>query len=366
VTAGHCTDLTAGGTLSGAGGPALRLCTSPADVMALESGTLPGSGCNVDLFALFNNMCTYTDSMSSCERSLLQYGDYIAADQVVNPGYDANATPLPDSSTNTDNDIGLVHLASATLANGRAEPGLLLFNRTDLGPRCADLGNLKYVGYGVIDPSQGSSALTGRKYAVTHDAKVKDAWHIEADGPQPDPLQSCGIGSAQEPICLGDSGGPSFDSAGRIVGITSLGDLNCSTIGISTRIDAYAAWIDATMAGWGDPKNGTVLPMDSGATTAADTGAPHAVDASALEGDADEDAFAQALPVVQDEGGTAATRVPASGAGGCSVGTAAPNSRRAGDLVLLAMLTTTFLRRPRRESNPSSRPRVDGRGPARR
>jgi hypothetical protein len=352
VTAGHCTDLTAGGTLSGAGGPALTLCTSPADVMALGSGTPPASGCNLDLFVLFNNMCTSTDTMSSCEKALIQYGDYIIGDKLVNPGYNATASQFPDSSADTDNDIGLVHLTSTKLANGRAEPSLLVFNRTDLGPQCTDLGDLKYVGYGIIDPSQGSNALSGRKYTVTHDAKVKDAWHIEADGTQPDPLQNCGVGTAQEPICLGDSGGPSFDSAGHIVGISSLGDTNCATIGVSTRIDAYAAWIDTTMAGWGDPKNGSVVPMDSGATTGIDTGAPPAPEASLPEAAADA-SMTQPPPVPPEEGGiAAAAMLQASGgsSGGCSIAVVARDGRRAGELVPLLMLAA-FARCRRRIGN---------------
>lgn len=124
VTAGHCTDLAAGGTLSGPNGPALTLCTSPADVMALSAGTPPSSGCNVAAYAIFNNRCTSTDAMESCERALIQNGDYIIADAFVNPGYDAHTTPFPDSSADTDNDIGLVRLSSSTLENGAAEPNL--------------------------------------------------------------------------------------------------------------------------------------------------------------------------------------------------------------------------------------------------
>ncbi len=351
LTAGHCTDLAAGGTLSGAGGPALTLCTSPADVMTLASGSLPSSGCNVDALALFNNRCTSTDLMESCERNLLQYGDYIIADQVVNPGYNANVqSPFPDSSTNTDNDIGLVRLSSTTLINGNPEPDLLVFNRDDLGPQCTDLGEQKSVGYGITDPTQGKNALSGLKYTVTHDTKVRDAWHIEADGAQPDGLQVCGAGTGEEPTCEGDSGGPSFDSAGHIVGVTSYGDQGCMDIAVSTRTDAYAAWIDSTMTGWGDPKNGTtVAPADSGvATMGGDTGAPSGPEASAPAANA-EASTDTAEASADEEAGVRAATIQSSSSGGCSVGVT-DRDRRAGSFVPLFIVAAAFVRRRRRDA----------------
>ena len=345
LTAGHCTDLVAGGTLSGPNGPALTLCTSPADVMALAAGTPPSSGCNIAAYALFNNKCTSTDVMEACERSLIQYGDYIIADAFVNPGYDAHTTPFPDSGADTDNDIGLVRLTSSTLKNGGAEPDLLVFNRADLGPQCSDLGEVRSVGYGLTDPSQGMSALSGLKYQVSHDAKVRDAWHIEADGAQADGLQVCGTGTGEEPTCMGDSGGPAFDSAGHIVGVTSFGDETCTTIGVSTRTDAYASWIDTTMAGWGEPKNGTVVHVDSGGA-GADSGASppstqNDTDASpAADASVDEDGS-------MVEAGTQAATVQASASGGCAV--TGHGGSRSSELAPLLILGAAFVRRRRRE-----------------
>ncbi len=346
VTAGHCTDLAAGGTLSGPEGPALTLCTSPADVMALSAGTAPSSGCNVAAYAIFNNRCTSTDAMESCERALIQNGDYIIADAFVNPGYDAHTTPFPDSSADTDNDIGLVRLSSSTLENGAAEPDLLVFNRADLGAQCNDLGGIRSVGYGITEPSQGASALSGLKYQVSHDTKVRDAWHIEADGAQADTLQVCGAGAGEEPTCMGDSGGPAFDSAGHIVGVTSYGDETCSTIGVSTRTDAYASWIDTTMASWGDPKNGTVVRADSGAA-ASDSGASppppsmHDADASvAADASMGDDGSLQ-------EAGTQAATLQASASGGCAV--TRREGSRSSELAPLLILGAAFVRRRRRE-----------------
>ena len=211
------------------------------------------------------------------------------------------------------------------------------------GSQCTDLGELKSVGYGITEPSQGSSALSGLKYTVTHDAKVKDAWHIEADGAQADPLQTCGVGSGEEPTCLGDSGGPSFNSAGAIVGVTSFGDQACSTIGVSTRLDAYASWIDSTMAGWGDPTNGTTAPADDGSTI--DTGAPSGADASAANGNASASTGEGGVPTQADEAGTDVT-AQASASGGCSV--AVPGDRRTGALAPLLIMVAAGVRRRRR------------------
>jgi hypothetical protein len=344
VTAGHCTDLTTGGTLSGPGGPTLTLCTSEADTKMLASGTAPSSGCNIAAFALFNNRCTTTNSMGSCEATLIQYGDYIVADQLVNPDYERNAVP-PYTATNNDNDIGLVHLTSTTLVNGGPEPDLLRFNRADLGTECTDLGGLKSVGYGITQPSQGSMALAGLKYEVTTDAKVKDAWHIEEDGAQAYPSQTCGPGTGEEPTCEGDSGGPSFDSNGFIVGITSLGDPNCTAYGESVRIDAYASWLDSTMAGWGDPANGTVVPVDSGSLSdspAFDDATPIGPEASATVVEAEASA-------IEAEGGADRSAIQSggssSGSSGCAVGAASPDGRRAGGLALLLTLATALARR---------------------
>ena len=359
VTAGHCTDLTTGGTLSGPGGPALTLCTSESDARMLAAGTMPSSGCNIAALALFNNKCTTNDSMGSCESTLIQYGDYIVADQLVNPDYERKAVP-PYTATNNDNDIGLLHLTSTTLVNGGSEPGLLLFNRADLGTECTDLGGLKSVGYGITQPSQGSMALAGLKYEVTTDAKVKDAWHIEEDGAQAYPSQTCGPGTGDEPTCEGDSGGPSFDGNGFIVGITSLGDMSCTAYGESVRIDAYASWLDTTMAGWGDPANGAVAPVDSGSlydSPASDDAAPIGPDASATSVETEASA-------VEAEGGSDQPAVRSSGSsngsGGCAVGAASPAGRRAGGLAPLLIMTTLAFAaagRRRRSRTASGAPR---------
>jgi secreted trypsin-like serine protease len=52
--------------------------------------------------------------------------------------------------------------------------------------------------------------------------------------------------------CFGDSGGPAFIARGSVNyvgGITSYGDSNCTVYGVSTRVDAYEAWINDFIGG---------------------------------------------------------------------------------------------------------------------
>jgi uncharacterized protein (TIGR03382 family) len=47
--------------------------------------------------------------------------------------------------------------------------------------------------------------------------------------------------------CFGDSGGPAFIYRGNrpyLAGVTSFGDENCSLYGVSTRVDAYTAFVN--------------------------------------------------------------------------------------------------------------------------
>lgn len=52
--------------------------------------------------------------------------------------------------------------------------------------------------------------------------------------------------------CSGDSGGPAFFERGGtpyVAGVTSYGDYACREYGVSTRVDAFASWIDAYVDG---------------------------------------------------------------------------------------------------------------------
>jgi MYXO-CTERM domain-containing protein len=360
VTAGHCTDLSAGGEVSGPGRPALTICSSAADVMAVAEGNPTSDGCNLVIFVLFNNACTTNDTMDSCESGLINAGSYVVADSVTNPGYNGSINE-PYTATNNDNDIGLVHLASSTLKNGQAEPGILTFNRASLGAACTDLGSLRFVGYGVTDPSEGMNAISGVKYDVSHDVRVKDTWHNEEDGAQASALSTCGPGSGDEPTCSGDSGGPSFNSAGVIIGVTSLGDPACTMYGQDTRIDAYANWIDGKMASWGDPMNGGGPSTPADASADAKSGNAQASDAGKSGGDssasgnagaASEDADTGHNSAADDASGSSGAGVSSGkkgGGGGCAVSATGSGNAGPGTALLSLMFAASFLSRRRKD-----------------
>ncbi len=255
LTAGHCTDLTPGGEISGTGGPAMVVCTDINDANNVLGGT-PTSTCNLVMFAIFNNTCETNDENSDCEFGLINGvdggpgGNFILIDQMVNPGYDPNVNP-----PGNDNDVGLCHLSQTTLENGGAEPALLEFNRTDEGNACSSLGSLKFVGYGI---TSGSGQIAGVKMTVNHTADVLDDYH-NFEGA--DPYGSCTAGNA-EPTCSGDSGGPSLNSAGQIMGTVSLGDGSCTSWGQDCRADAQATFYDCQMQCWTDPINGGAAAPD--------------------------------------------------------------------------------------------------------
>ena len=63
-----------------------------------------------------------------------------------------------------------------------------------------------------------------------------------------DPATQISYEQATAGPCFGDSGGPAFIDRGGVpyvAGVTSWGDQNCTQFGVSTRVDAYTAWIDA-------------------------------------------------------------------------------------------------------------------------
>lgn len=148
-----------------------------------------------------------------------------AAETIPHPQFDPDAFG--------DNDVGIIRLSRAV--TDRAPSPI------DRDPARDLQGSLvTQVGYGVNN-------------VLTQDAGtlfVLDAQEVvpceEVFAPLDDTLlcydQRAGSGK-----CGGDSGGPSFDGAGVVVGLTSFGDPNCTEFGADTRVSRELDFIDAAL-----------------------------------------------------------------------------------------------------------------------
>jgi hypothetical protein len=103
------------------------------------------------------------------------------------------------------------------------------------------------IGYGLQDPNDQRGETAG------HRMGVDDAQVFCAGSACDTPLITDTEWIAESPVCSGDSGGPALDQAGRVVGVTSRGDPEC-TIGIYSSVYAWRDFIikgavDAAAAG---------------------------------------------------------------------------------------------------------------------
>jgi hypothetical protein len=145
-----------------------------------------------------------------------------------------------------------------------------------------------WVGYGLnrVDPDTGD----GIKRRGTGRIRMLDLLHIYYE---------------EEPQmpCRGDSGGPAFLSIGgeqRVAGVVSFGDESCSAMGADTRVDAYADWVAATMAGGtvpdcritgGDCGSSACWPLEDGFGCMPSNGISEGRDCNS-----DQDTWTEALP----------------------------------------------------------------------
>jgi MYXO-CTERM domain-containing protein len=133
------------------------------------------------------------------------------------------------SAPDQGNDIAVIELAE----NVPLQP--IPINRQPLSDQ--DLGApVRLVGWGI---TSGGGEDSGVKRAVQSQLFDFDGGFVVVGGPQTN-------------TCSGDSGGPAFMQLGGqpvVVGVTSFGDAACEQYGVSTRVDAFADWIDAAMGG---------------------------------------------------------------------------------------------------------------------
>lgn len=154
---------------------------------------------------------------------------YTVTDVTQNPSYNARRVT---------NDIGLLTLSTpVTEAVTPVEPlpSSQGFTTSDTGMTInfAGFGDTETGGYG--QKQQVDLTLGGLGCAVTGCTSSGDR------ATQVSYRQRGGVGP-----CAGDSGGPMFVFRGSdtyLGGVTSYGDYYCSQYGVSTRVDAYEAWI---------------------------------------------------------------------------------------------------------------------------
>jgi MYXO-CTERM domain-containing protein len=128
-----------------------------------------------------------------------------------------------------DNDIGLIFLKQAV--KDRDPSPINLIPRDFVGDRVTQ------VGYGISDqnPNAGLEVVLEDKLVSGCGAAGNDDLLICYD-------QTDGSGK-----CNGDSGGPSFDDAGVVVGVTSFGDQNCVQFGADTNVAGEATFVKNTI-----------------------------------------------------------------------------------------------------------------------
>lgn len=163
----------------------------------------------------------------------LTFGDFLAVSETkIHPNY---------NSTKLLNDIALVRLAQPVtdVTPLPALPASLGFGESDVG------ATINFAGYG-----QDENGEYGVRLQVDH---VLGSLGCTVNGcPTPgDPDTQISYTNEIGP-CFGDSGGPAFifrNNAPYVGGITSYGDANCTVYGVSTRVDAYEAWINDFIGG---------------------------------------------------------------------------------------------------------------------
>jgi secreted trypsin-like serine protease len=139
------------------------------------------------------------------------------------------------------NDIAILRLAqpvpSSVATPLPALPAAEGFTSSDIGT------TLNFAGFG--QDGVGDDANSGVRLEVNH---VLGSLGCDVAGcPTPGDAATQIAYTNEIGPCFGDSGGPAFifrNNAPYVGGITSYGDADCAVYGVSTRVDAYEAWIN--------------------------------------------------------------------------------------------------------------------------
>jgi V8-like Glu-specific endopeptidase len=143
----------------------------------------------------------------------------------------------PGSTTVCGFDVALLVLSGSGIPSAVATPIAPALDTSTLAKTV-----FSAVGYGIQDPTDTQGATAGSRMRF-------DSAYVYCVG------QSCPVAAQNKadewvgnsPVCSGDSGGPALDSQGRVFGVTSRGDSQCS----------YALY--SNVANWADFIRSTAL-----------------------------------------------------------------------------------------------------------
>jgi len=221
-------------------------------VVAITNGPGTGFFCSGTLITP-NVVLTAAHCLEGMNTSTIQimFGDSVGSGTYVQTT-EAIMHPAYDSYSIT-NDIALIRLDGSAPANVAPIPAL----PPGLALAVADEGStIDISGFGQTETSSSGDKL---HVSVTltkvcpgpNGCSFGSGWAVPGS-----------IGYPRTPggTCYGDSGGPAFLArAGQqyVVGVTSYGDQGCTVWGVSTKVDAFATFINGFI--------GSVIPEDCGA-----------------------------------------------------------------------------------------------------
>jgi secreted trypsin-like serine protease len=182
------------------------------------------------------------------------------------------------------NDIALLKLKND--ASGEATPIMPL--PASVGLERGDEGDvLDIAGFG-----QQENGASGQLEHI--EVEISDVRNTEVEYDQGN-----GWGNGDGGPCSGDSGGPAFftrDAQIYVAGVTSYGDRNCNNFGVSTKVDAYEAWIES--------QTGEGVNVQTNNSSGGSTGGTNGVLTETFSGTLNSVGTAQGFAYFTSSGGT--------------------------------------------------------------
>ncbi len=197
---------------------------------------LTASHCLVDRRGRAKSASSIAIYVGNNPRADLSAHLYLVDQVQVHPSY---------SASTLRNDIGLLHVTRAVTETAPVPylPPAQALSNADLG------APLNHAGFGYDETRafgvklQVDVPLGGFGCSVSGCTSPGDAATQFSYSQRPTTAYPRGVGP-----CNGDSGGPAFVVRGGVpyvAGVTSFGDTNCTVYGVSTRVEAFASWINA-------------------------------------------------------------------------------------------------------------------------